>query len=268
LDDPLHRKIGEFIWPEWFPPGHFEPFKRNARTWSALFQQRPSPETGDYFRAEWLKPYYTIPDRETLRVYGASDYAVTKGRGDYTVHVIVGVDPEGKLYLLDLWRKQSAPDEWVEAFCDLVAQWRPMGWAEESGQIKSGVGPFLHKRLMERELYVVRASFPSRADKAIRAQSIRGRMSMNGLYVPPNAPWYPDFRSELLVFDNGNNDDQVDAMSLIGQVLDRMMPGDKAKPPKPPPKIFSTDPATCTVTMNDMWEANSGRKGKGYLRIH
>ena len=45
--------------------------------WAALYQQRPAPEEGDYFKAEWLKPYDTLPARETLRVYGASDYAVT-----------------------------------------------------------------------------------------------------------------------------------------------------------------------------------------------
>jgi hypothetical protein len=28
--------------------------------------------------------------------------------------------PEGRMYLLDRWRKQSSSDEWIEAFCDLV----------------------------------------------------------------------------------------------------------------------------------------------------
>ena len=41
------RRIGERIWPEWFGPDHFAPFKRNARTWAALYQQRPAPEEGD-----------------------------------------------------------------------------------------------------------------------------------------------------------------------------------------------------------------------------
>ena len=39
---------------------------------------------------------------ETLRVYGGSDYAVTADGGDYTVHIVVGIDPEGRMYLLDL----------------------------------------------------------------------------------------------------------------------------------------------------------------------
>jgi hypothetical protein len=55
-----------------------------------------------------------------LHIYGGSDYAVTAGGGDYTVHAVVGLDAEGRMYLLDLWRRRAAADEWVEAFCDLV----------------------------------------------------------------------------------------------------------------------------------------------------
>ena len=55
-DDVLGRQIGERIWPEYFGPDHFTPFKRNPRTWSALYQQRPAPEEGDYFKADWLRP--------------------------------------------------------------------------------------------------------------------------------------------------------------------------------------------------------------------
>ena len=221
-DDVLERQIGERLWPEHFKADHFPPFKRNARTWSALFQQRPAPEEGDYFKRDWLKPVEKLPARHSLRVYGGSDYAVTADGGDYTVHVVVGLDAEGRMYLLDLWRKRASSDEWVEAFCDLVADWRPIGWAEEQGQIKSGVGPFLDKRMRERRVFVARDRFGTRGDKAVRAQSIRGRMALEGLYVPAAAPWLADFRAELLSFPAGRHDDQVDALGLVGQLLDRM----------------------------------------------
>jgi predicted phage terminase large subunit-like protein len=268
LDDPLGRKIGEYIWPEWFPPDHFAPFKRNSRTWSSLFQQRPAPESGDYFQADWLKPYgegeqVKMPSRDALRIYGASDYAVSKGKNDYTVHVVVGVDDQDRLYLLDLWRKQESSDVWVESFCDLVQKWKPIGWAEESGQIASSVGPLINKRLRERRLFLARKSFPSRKDKEVRAQSIRGRMAMNGLFVPKNEPWYPDFKNELMVFSNGNHDDQVDAMSLVGQILDLMMPGEGERPEAEKPKVFSMEPGECTVTLTDLWEANDRKSKKG-----
>jgi phage terminase large subunit-like protein len=63
-----------------------------------------------------------------------------------------------------------------------------------------------------------------------RAQSFRGRrMAMLGLYVPTRAPWYPALRSELLSFPAGKYDDQVDALGLIGQPLDRITAGQKPK---------------------------------------
>jgi predicted phage terminase large subunit-like protein len=137
------------------------------------------------------------------------------------------------MYLLDLWRKQAASDVWVEAFCDLVLKWKPIGWAEEQGQIKSGVGPFLEKRQRERRAYCVREQFPTRGDKAVRAQSIRGRMALEGIYVPIGADWYPALRSELLSFPAGKHDDQVDALGLVGQLLDQMQAGIKPKPTQP-----------------------------------
>jgi hypothetical protein len=115
--------------------------KTPARTWSALYQQRPAPEEGDYFHVDWLRPYEKAPDLRTLKVYGASDYAVTADGGDYTVHIVIGIDPQWRMYVLDLWHARTSSDRWIEAFCDLVLQWKPIGWAEEQGQIRAGVGP-------------------------------------------------------------------------------------------------------------------------------
>jgi len=236
-DDPLGRDVGEWLWSDgaYGYGAQLAELKKNtpARTWSALYQQRPAPEDGDYFKADWLRPYDKAPAKETLRIYGGSDYAVTSGGGDFTVHVVVGLDPEGRMYLLDLWRKQASPDEWIESFCDLVLDWQPMAWAEEQGQIRSGVGPFLDRRQRERQAYVFREQFPTRGDKSVRAQSMRGRMALEGLYVPVNAPWYADFRSELLSFPAGKHDDCIDAIGLVGQLLDKMMSGDAPKKPEP-----------------------------------
>lgn len=272
-DDPLGRKVGDRLWPEWFTEKHFEPYKRNARTWSALFQQRPAPESGDYFQSEWLKPYgegtrVPAPHRDTLHVYGASDYATTDDGGNYTVHIVAGIDPNHNVFLLDLWRARTSSDKWVETFCDLVQKWRPLGWAEETGQIRAGVGPFLHKRLMERQLFIARARFPTRGDKQVRAQSIRGRAAMGCLYVPTAASWYPDFRSELLAFPAGKTDDQVDCLGLIGQILDKMVQGSPKSIDASKQKILSTDPNVCTVTLDDVWEENEKNNPKGKrLRI-
>lgn len=234
LELPAIDREGRALWPEQYDIKNLERIQRavGPRDWSALFQQRPSPETGDFFKAEWLRPYNEAPPIETMYVYGASDYAVTSNGGDYTVHVIVGMDPDGRLYLLDLWRGQKASDTWIEAFCDLVLKWKPIGWAEETGQIRSGLGPFIDRRMRERNAYVTRQAFATRGDKAVRAQSIRGRMALDGLYVPANAPWRAELQAELLSFPAGVHDDQVDALGLVGQLLDDMVEGNRPPPPK------------------------------------
>lgn len=237
LDLPAISDDGQALWEEQYPLEALERIRRaiGPRDWSALYQQRPTPDSGDYFKADWIKPVHSLPDRKNMRIYGGSDYAVTADGGDYTVHVVVGLDPDGKMYLLDLWRGQASSDVWVEAFCDLVQKWKPVGWAEESGQINSGVGPFLTKRQRERNAWVARETFATRGDKAVRAQSIRGRMALDGLHVPADAPWRADLVSELLTFPVGVHDDQVDALGLVGQLMDKMVSGsaDKAKAAAP-----------------------------------
>ena len=263
-DDPLGRAPGDRLWPEWFTEKHFEPYKRNPRTWSALFQQRPAPESGDFFQAEWLKPYgpstrIPEPDRSSLHIYGASDYATTDEGGNYTVHIVAGVDQEHNIFLLDLWRERTSSDKWVEALCDFIEKYRPLGWAEENGQIRAGVGPFITKRLQERQLYIARAQFPTRGDKQVRAQSIRGRAAMGKLYVPVAKPWYPEFRRELLTFPAGKTDDQVDCLGLLGQVLDKMISGSPKSEELKVQKWVSTDPNICNVSLEELFIANEQR---------
>ena len=70
-NDALGRKPGEYLWDE--PDGYnYGAFLRarqreaSPMMWSALYQQRPAPEEGDYFKAAWLKSYVTAPALETL----------------------------------------------------------------------------------------------------------------------------------------------------------------------------------------------------------
>lgn len=232
-NDPLGREPGELLWPEWFTPEMFAEARRDVRNWSALYQQQPVPDSGDYFKAEWIRWYDHAPDIRTLRTYGASDYAVTSAGGDYTVHGVVGVDPNDDIYVLDWWRKQTTSEEWIEAFLDLMERWNPLMWAEEQGQILRSLGPFIVKRQMERRIYGYRRSFTSVNDKQTRARAIQARMSMGKVFFPRHAPWTADLVAEMLRFDAGKNDDQVDVLSLVGRMLATLVHGDDIRAPEP-----------------------------------
>lgn len=192
-----------------------------TRDWSALYQQRPAPEEGLYFKREWMRYYSQVPQH--LRVYGASDYAVTADGGDYTVHVVVGFDPDDNIYLLDIWRQQTESNVWIDVFCDLVKKHKPLNWAEEQGQIKKSIGPYLERAMREKKAYCAREQFPSVADKPTRARSFQARMASGKVYFPLGEPWLADLENEMFSFPAGVHDDQVDALGLIGLMLDKMV---------------------------------------------
>lgn len=231
LNLPAISDSGEALWPEQYPLDRLEEIRSTIgpRDWSALYQQKPAPDEGNFFKREWVRWYDEAP--EHLRIYGTSDYAVTDGDGDYTAHAVWGVDPNDNLYLLYLWRGQTDSLVWVEVLIELIKQFTPAQWGEESGQIIKSIGGLIDKRQREAGAYCYRKQFASTRDKATRAQAFRGRMVQGKVYLPKKAPWLDSFLHELLIFPAGKHDDQVDCCSLIGRMLAEMHPADR-----PPPK--------------------------------
>ena len=59
-DDPLGREQGAYLWPDWFSVEHWQQWELNpraARTWAALYQQRPAPFTGIHFQRDMFRYY-------------------------------------------------------------------------------------------------------------------------------------------------------------------------------------------------------------------
>lgn len=217
-NDPLGRKAGERLWPEWFTDEMVATAKLDVRAWNALYQQQPAAEDGDYFKRDWLEAEYEeLP--KGLKFFGASDYAVTEGGGDYTEHGVFGCDHMNNLYVADWWRGQAASDVWIERKCDLILKHEPQVWFGESGPIRKAVEPFLLRRMNERKAFCRMEWLPSIHDKPTRARSFQAMASMGKVFWPKNAPWKADVIGQLLRFPAGRHDDSVDVCSLIGRGL-------------------------------------------------
>ena len=218
--DPLGRRPGERLWPEWFTDDMVAVAKRDPRAWNALYQQRPVVEEGDYFKLDWFMPFVRLPAGVTC--YGASDYAVTEGGGDYTEHGVFAIDPLGNLYVIDWWRGQAAPDVWIDRQCDLILRHRPACWFGEKGGIQKAVQPYLTHRMNERRAYCRVEWLPSLLEKTARARSFQALASMGKVMVPIEAPWKAELLGQLTRFPAGKYDDGVDVCSLIGRGLEQM----------------------------------------------
>lgn len=218
LELPAISDAGQALWPEWYDEAALSRIKATigAREWSALYQQRPQPDEGTFFRREWFSSWATLPN---VRFYGTSDYAVTDGGGDYTVHRIWGIDSNGDVFRVDGYRAQSTSDEWIERKLDLIAKYKPLCWFGEGGVIQKAIEPMLRRRMRERNVHCRMEWLPSVADKPTRARSFQAMAATGRVHFEPGADI-----SEFLVFPAGKHDDDVDTASLIGRAIDQAHP--------------------------------------------
>jgi phage terminase large subunit-like protein len=218
LELPAISDSGNALWPEWYPLDALLRIKATVgpREWSALYQQRPQPDEGTFFRREWFNTWGKLPE---LRYYGTSDYAVTDGGGDYTVHRVWGIDGKGDVYRVAGYREQATSDRWIEAKLDLIAKYKPLCWFGEGGVIQKAIEPMLKRRMRERNVFCRLEWLPSVADKPTRARSFQAMASMGRVSFEPGADI-----SEHLVFPAGKHDDDVDCSSLIGRAIDQAHP--------------------------------------------
>ena len=221
-DDPLGRSIGETLWPEWFSHDHWKPFQSNPRSWASLYQQKPAPDEGTYFQRDWFKTRYTQRPA-ALNIYGTSDYAVTDEGGDWTVHRVWGLSPDGALYMLDGWRGQTSSDKWIEEKLALIKRWKPFAWFGEGGVIQKSIEPALKRRMREAQIFCRLEWVPSIHDKATRARGFQARASMGLVRLPVGAIG-DAILDEYLRFPAGKHDDEVDCGGLIGRALDEAHP--------------------------------------------
>ena len=233
-NDPLGREVGQWLWddqPEYDYPAFLRARKRETSPmmWAALYQQDPAPDEGEFFKRDWFQRYKPDEKPQRLSVFGTSDYAVSEGKGDFTVHRVWGIDEHGHIWLLAGWRGQTTSDVWIERLLDLVHAHRPFAWFGESGVIQKSVEPYLLRRSQERRVYCRWEWLPSITDKSARARGFQARAAMKMVHVPEGADG-DAFIEELIRFPAGKHDDEVDTASLMGRALDEAHPATKAAP--------------------------------------
>jgi predicted phage terminase large subunit-like protein len=229
-DDPLGRLPGERLWPEWFTEDMAETIRHHPNR-AGLYDQDPHPEDGDFFKKDWIESAAYRPEElpHDLIHYVASDFAVSLDqKADFTCHLPGGVDENGVLWILpDIFWKQAATDDSIEAMLAMMKRRRPQVWWAEKGHISKSIGPFLTKRMREEQVYTYVEEVTPARDKRTRAQSIRARMKCGMVRWPTFAHWFPSALAEMLAFDSGKHDDFVDALAHLGMGLDTMISANK-----------------------------------------
>jgi predicted phage terminase large subunit-like protein len=240
LDDPIGRKIGDYLWTEYYPPKHWRMFENGVgptrqRTWSSLYQQRPTPQGSGQFTREMFRFYDSPPEGAgawpKILCY---DAAVTEGKNDFTAMGVGGINSDDDLYLFDWWREQCDTGKGMSKMLELVARWNLHMAFNEGGVIDKATRPLVEVLIRDinktasekgtRRTFVDLRSLPSVADKMAKLSSFQGRAALGKVYFPRKAPWTEIVIEQLLSMPGGRHDDDADVCGLFGRALNQFHP--------------------------------------------
>lgn len=238
----LLRCKGDALHPERYPANELRKI-RNTLTkgnWSALYQQSPTPDEGDYFKRDdikyrWLDPAY----RPLCRVFMTVDYAIgKKQRNDFTVMGVHALDANDDLTTLEVRRGRMGTQEIVDNAVAMIERHKPEIYAGEQGQIHAAVWPVIQATLDQKRIYIsVDDTLVPIQDKEARARPLQGRTQRHKWFISYDESTRPEMfdvlEREMLQFPNGAHDDCVDMLAWAARLaLNLSLPSMKA-PPKP-----------------------------------
>lgn len=230
--DPLGRAPGEFMLSaRGRTREQWEATKAatSSRIWSAMYQGRPSPETGDVWLRPWWRRYesalwstvglgYCLEDPDqviqswdmTFKDTSSSDYVVGQVWARYGANA----------YLVDQVRRRMTFTETLSAFKALCARW-PQATAKLVEDKANGTAVI---DTLKREIAGIVPINPHES-KYARANAVAPFIEAGNVWLPSSAVALFEvdpFIEECVAFPNGAHDDQVDGTS---QALTRLLAG-------------------------------------------
>lgn len=224
--DPLGRQPGEYLLSaRGRTPKDWEDTRHDVgtRTWTSLYQGRPSPESGDVWKRQWWRRYDTplwsqhptAPDayhvHEADELVMSWDMTFKDTRGSDFVVGQVWARKGANVYLLDQIRKRLSFTDTVTAFQGMVARW-PQATRKLVEDKANGTAVI---NTLRSKIPGIVAVTPTES-KYARANAVSPILEAGNVLLP--GPQIALFDPEELIeeaaaFPNGAHDDQVDATS-------------------------------------------------------
>lgn len=223
--------FSEILWPEKFPRSRLE-FIRDSYVregfpegYSQEYLNYPIDESTAYFKREDFLPMSEDDKKLFKNYYVGIDFAISlKERADYTVMVVAGVDEKGMLHVVDVRRGRWDSRQIIDEMFSLQIRYSPDIMFAESGAIEKSLGPFIREEMLKpNKPFMNIITITPSMDKRNRARAIQARMRQGTVKFYKDTSWYLNFEEELLRFDRGEKDDQVDAFAYIGLGLNQII---------------------------------------------
>jgi predicted phage terminase large subunit-like protein len=215
-DDP--RKLGEALWPEKYDSRWMQITKTSLGSFqfSALYQQNPTPDEGQFIRASWLREYPIPPDHfDRICISWDMTFGSERKTADFVVGAVYGKRGSA-IYLLDRVRGQWDFPETIAQFKRLSEKY-PTATAKLVEAKANGQAVI---DSLKKEISGIIPIVPT-SSKASRLAACQPFYEAGNVFYPEasRAPWIGQHIEELVGFPNVKNDDAVDAETQAIQWL-------------------------------------------------
>jgi predicted phage terminase large subunit-like protein len=216
------RRPGDLLSPDREPQDVLDQIKAEIGNlaFQAQYQQNPAAGENEYLALGDLHLVDTLPDESmfTRRVQSWDPAQKGSAESDVTAGLTFGFHrEEERWYLLDVYRRRL---NYTDAKAAIKAQRKR--WRADKVLIEaSAMGHSLIEELRE-EAPGVYQGINVVNNKLDRFIPHTHRIRSGQIVFPTDAPWYNEFRRELLAFpDRGTADDQVDAFTQFAEFIRR-----------------------------------------------
>ena len=222
--DETYRKKGEALTPERYPLEQLLAIKAaiGSRDWAALYQQKPAPDGGLIFKAEWLRFWLPkdLPDNFDQLLL-SWDMTFKDGDGaDFVVGQAWG-RKGANLYLLDQTRGRMSFTATLTAFKAMAAKWPN---ARRKLVEDKANGPAVIDTLKHTISGIIPVT--PEGGKIARAHAVTALFEAGNVYIPhPQCcAWVNEYIAELTQFPTLAHDDQVDATTQALKYMESKAP--------------------------------------------
>jgi len=218
-----HNADGSLFFPEELSDKFLQLQKdtQGPYMFSCLYDNNPLPAEKQEFKGKWFKFYNSFDDIKDLGLefYLANDPAISeKKQGCDAVTLVGGVDEDNNLYVVDYFRGQLTPDEFIEKNYAFAEEYPPVLVGIETNAFqKSLIYGFMDKAKEKNWYLPIREIFQTQ-DKIQRIRGIQPRFAAGKIFIRKDMK---DLISDLLRFPRiaKNKMDLIDCMATLVKLI-------------------------------------------------
>jgi predicted phage terminase large subunit-like protein len=206
---PALNEQGQSLWPERYNADDLAQIRHTIGeyNWWSQYMGQPVPRGGKVFADCTL--YQDKP--RLVRIAIGVDFAYsTKSSADYSCAVVLGVDAQGRYYVLQVFRAQVEAPAFADALARLRTDYPSARFSAYVAGAERGILDLFGQRGIR--IHQLNAT----EDKLTRAQPVAAEWNAGKVLVPEEGKWVSDFIDEVTSFSGTKqdlHDDQVDALA-------------------------------------------------------